>query len=46
MRRLSVAVPARSVSSSTVAQKQVGQTIVQLAQARQRFATSSHRGSS
>ncbi len=31
MRRLSVAVPRRSVSSSTVAQKQVGQTIVQFA---------------
>ena len=46
MRRLSVAAPRRSVSSSTVAQKHVGQTIVQFEQARQRFATSSHRGSS
>ena len=44
MRRRSVACPVRSVTSSTVAQKQVGQTIVQLAQARQRLATSSQRG--
>ncbi len=36
--------PVRSVTSSTVVQKQVGQTAVQLLQARQREATSSQRG--
>ena len=36
--------PARSVTSSTVWQKQVGHTIVQLPQVRQRSATSSQRG--
>ena len=38
--------PARSVVSSTVVQKHVGQTIVQLPQVRQRSATSSQRGCS
>ena len=38
--------PVRSVTSSTVVQKQVGQTIVQLPQVRQRAATSSQRGCS
>ena len=38
--------PSRSVTSSTVVQKQVGQTIVQLPQVRQRSATSSQRGCS
>ena len=36
--------PDRSVTSCTSVQKQVGQTIVQLVQARQRLATSSHIG--
>ena len=36
--------PARSLASSTVMQKQVGHTIVQLAQLMQRSATSSQRG--
>ena len=45
-RRRSAWVPVRSVASSTVAQKQVGHTIVQFPQARQRFATSSQCGSS
>ena len=43
-RTRSATVPERSVVSSMVVQKQVGQTIVQLAQARQRSATSSQRG--
>ena len=38
--------PVRSFSSSTEVQKQVGQTIVQLPQVRQRSATSSQRGCS
>ena len=38
--------PATSVTSSTVVQKQVGQTIVQLPQDRQRAATSSQRAAS
>src|SRR3954470_16221210 len=38
--------PVRSVVSSTVEQKQVGQTIVQLPQLRQRSATASQRGCS
>ena len=38
--------PVRSVTSSTVEQKHVGQTSVQLAQERQRVATSSQRGCS
>ena len=38
--------PARSVTSSTVEQKQVGQTMVQLPQVRQRSATWSQRGCS
>ena len=42
----SAALPARSFSSSTAVQKQVGQTIVQLPQVRQRSATSSQRGCS
>ena len=46
-RRLrSAASPARSFSSSTAVQKQVGHTIVQLPQVRQRSATSSQRGCS
>ena len=43
-RTRSAVVPERSVVSSTVVQKQVGQTLVQLPQVRQRSATSSHRG--
>ena len=39
-------VPARSLLSSIEVQKHVGQTIVQLAQERQRLATSSQRGCS
>ena len=42
----SVSSPARSVVSSTVLQKHVGQTSVQLPQLRQRSATSSQRGCS
>ena len=42
----SVSPPVRSVVSSTVVQKHVGQTIVQLPQLRQRSATSSQRGCS
>ena len=42
--RRSASVPVRSVTSSTVVQKQVGQTIVQFPQVRQRSATSSQRG--
>ena len=42
----SVSPPARSVVSSTVLQKHVGQTSVQLPQLRQRSATSSQRGCS
>ena len=45
-RQRSAPVPVRSVTSSTVEQKQVGQTIVQLPQDRQREATSSQRGCS
>jgi hypothetical protein len=44
--RRSAQVPGRSVESSTVAQKQVGHTIVQFPQVRQRVATSSQCGSS
>ena len=39
-------VPVTSLTSSTVVQKQVGQTIVQLPHDRQRAATSSHRAAS
>src|SRR5260370_39055551 len=46
LRQRSACSPARSVTSSTVVQKHVGQTIVQLLQVRQRVATSSQRGCS
>ena len=45
-RQRSASAPVRSVVSSTVVQKQVGQTIVQFAQVKQRFATWSQRGCS
>lgn len=44
LRQRSARCPVRSVTSSTVVQKQVGQTIVQFPQVRQRLATSSQRG--
>jgi hypothetical protein len=46
LRQRSACSPARSVTSSTVVQKHVGQTMVQFVQVRQRFATSSQRGCS
>ena len=45
-REREVSAPARSLESSTEVQKQVGQTMVQLPQVRQRSATSSQRGCS
>ena len=44
LRTRSAEVPVRSLWSSIVVQKQVGHTMVQLPQVRQRWATSSHRG--
>ena len=46
MRHRSASPPVRSVTSSTVVQKHVGHTIVQLPHVRQRSATSSQRGCS
>ena len=43
-RTRSAVAPSRLLQSSTVVQKQVGQTMVQLAQVKQRAATSSQRG--